>query len=95
MGAEPDDCEINPLRVFVTKNWILIDRAKDADGSNTLFNWYVPHAVLELKNNHIVNMDKWSGNNTNIRAIADFNLNNKICRNRAACGLAKDQLPVP
>jgi hypothetical protein len=92
LGAEPDNCEINPLRVFVTKNWILIDRD---DGSNTLFNWFVPHAVLELRDNYIVNMDKWSGSNTNKSAITNFNLNNKICRNRAACGLAKDQLPVP
>ena len=95
LGAEPDNCEINPSRVFATKNWVLIDRAVNAGGSNVLFNLYAPDAVLELKNNHIVNMDKWSGSNTNKRAIADFNLNNKICRNRAACGLTKDQLPVP
>jgi len=95
LGAEPDNCEIKPLRVFITENWILIDRAKNADGSNTLFNWYAPHAVLELRDNYIVNMDKWSGKNTNKSAITDFNLNNKICRNRAACGLAKDQIPVP
>ena len=91
LGAEPDNCEISPLRVFITKNWILSDR----DGNNTLFNWYTPHAVLELKDNYIVNMNQWSENNTNKSAIANFNLNNKICRNRAACGLAKDQLPVP
>jgi hypothetical protein len=95
LGTEPDNCEINPLRVFVTKNWILIDRAKNVDGNNTLFNWRVPHAVLELRDNYIVNMDKWSGNNTNKSTITNFNLNNKICRNRAACGLAKDQLPAP
>lgn len=95
LGAEPDNCEINPLRVFVTKNWILIDLAMNADGGNILFKWYVPYAVLELKDNYIVNMDKWSGNNTNKDEITDFNLNNKTCRNRAACGLAKDQLPIP
>ena len=95
LGTEPDNCEINPLRVFATKNWFLIDRAQSADGSNVLFNLFVPHAVLELKNNHIVNMDKWSGNNTNKRVIADFNRNNKICQNRAACDLTKDQLPIP
>lgn len=95
LGAESDNCEINPLRVFVTKNWILIDRAMNADGGNILFKWYVPYAVLELKDNYIVNMDKWSGNNTNKGEITDFNLNNKTCRNRAACGLAKDQLPIP
>lgn len=91
LGAEPDNCEISPLRVFITKNWILIDR----DGNNTLFNLYTPYAVLELKDNYIVNMNKWSENYTNKSAIADFNLNNKICRNHAACGLVKDQLPVP
>jgi hypothetical protein len=95
LGAESDNCEINPLRVFVTKNWILIDRAMNADGGNILFKWYAPYEVLELKDNYIVNMDKWSGNNTNKGEITDFNLNNKTCRNRAACGLAKDQLPIP
>jgi len=95
LGAEPESCEIYPQRVFITKNWIVIDRAKDADGSNTLFNWYAPITVLELKNNHIVNLDKWSSSNVNKGAIVDHNLHNKICQDRTACGLTQDQLPVP
>ena len=27
--------------------------------------------------------------------VADHSLYNKVCRDRAACGLAQDQLPVP
>ncbi|TFH09989.1 MAG: hypothetical protein E4H07_05795 [Nitrosomonadales bacterium] len=95
LGAESENCRINPSKVFITESWIVVDRAKDAGGNNTLFNLFTPETVIELKNNHIVNLDKWSSTKTNKRAIADFNLHNKICRDRAACGLAQDQLPVP
>ena len=58
LGAEPENCEIYPSRIFITKNWIVNDRAKDADGYNTLFRWFAPLTMLELKDNHIVNLDK-------------------------------------
>jgi hypothetical protein len=53
--------------------------------------------MLELKDNHIVNLDKWSSSNTKKGEIeiADHSLYNKVCQDRAACGLAQDQLPVP
>lgn len=95
MGAEPDDCIMTPLRVFITKSWIINDRIKNLGESNILFNWFMPHTALELRNNYIVNMDKWSEGETNESANADFNFNNKICQNRAICGLTKDQLPTP
>jgi hypothetical protein len=93
LGTEPKNCEIHPSRAFITKSWIVIDRAKGA----ILFRWRAPLAMLELKDNHIVNLDKWSSSNAEKGdiEIADHSLHNKICRNRAACGLAQDQLPVP
>ncbi len=93
LGTEPTSCEIHPSRAFITKSWIVIDRAKGA----ILFRWRAPLAMLELKDNHIVNMNKWSSSNAEKGdiEIADHSLHNKICRNRAACGLAQDQLPVP
>jgi hypothetical protein len=96
-GAEPKNCEIYPSRAFITKNWIIIDRAKDADGNNILFRWFAPPTMLVLKDNHIVNLDKWSRSNAKKGEIeiADHSLYNKVCRDRAACGLAQDQLPVP
>ncbi|MEE8208922.1 MAG: hypothetical protein V3T88_08245, partial [Nitrosomonadaceae bacterium] len=96
-GAEPKNCEIYPSRAFITKNWIVIDRAKDADENNILFRWFTPLTMLVLKDNHIVNLDKWSSSNAKKGEIeiADHSLYNKVCRDRAACGLAQDQLPVP
>jgi hypothetical protein len=53
--------------------------------------------MLVLKDNHIGNLDKWSSSNAKKGEIeiADHSLYNKVCRDRAACGLAQDQLPVP
>jgi hypothetical protein len=96
LGAESENCEIYPSRAFITKNWIINDRAKGADG-NILFHWFTPLTMLELKDNHIVNLDKWSSSNAKSGEIeiADHSLYNKVCQDRAACGLAQDQLPVP
>ena len=48
LGAESENCEIYPSRVFISKNWIVNDRAKGADGS-ILFHWFTPltHARAE------------------------------------------------
>ncbi|TDI76323.1 MAG: hypothetical protein E2O82_00295 [Betaproteobacteria bacterium] len=96
LGAESENCEIYPSRAFITKNWIINDRAKGADG-NILFHWFTPLTMLELKDNHIVNLDKWSSSNAKSGEIeiADHSLHNKLCQDRAACDLAQDQLPVP
>ena len=95
LGAEPDHCEINPSEILITKSWILIDRTKGFGGNNVLFRWFMPKTVVELKDNHIVNLGKWHDRNVKKNLNVDFRLHNKICRNRAACGLSKDQLPVP
>jgi hypothetical protein len=95
LGAEPDHCEINPSEILITKSWILIDRTKGFGGNNVLFRWFMPKTVVELKDNHIVNLGKWHDRNVKKNLNVDFSLHNKICRNRAACGLSKDQLPVP
>ena len=95
LGAEPDHCEINPSEILITKSWILIDRTKGSGGNNVLFRWFMPQTEVELKDNHIVNLGKWHDRNVKKNLNVDFSLHNKICRNRAACGLSKDQLPVP
>jgi len=53
--------------------------------------------ALELKDNYIVNLGKWSSSNAEKGdiEIADHSQHNKICRDRAACGLEQDQLPTP
>ena len=66
-------------------------------GRNMLFRWRAPLAALELRDNHIVNLGKWSSSNAarGDIEIADHSRHNKICRNRAACGLEPDQVPTP
>ncbi len=96
LGTEPRRCAIQPSRVSITKSWIVIDRATST-GRNILFRWRAPLAALELRDNHIVNLGKWSSRNAarGDVEIADHSRHNKICRTRAACGLEQDQVPVP
>jgi hypothetical protein len=90
LGTEPDDCKIYPSRIRLNKNWIVVDRI----GNNTLFSWHSPLSILILKNNHIVNLDKWSSSNTKMGAAINHRLHNKFCRDRADCGLKPNQLPL-
>ncbi len=96
LGTEPQNCTIRPSRVSITKSWIVIDRAKGTD-RNILFRWRAPLAALELKDNHIVNLSKWSSSNAKKGdiEIGDYSPHNKMCRDRAACGLEQGQLPAP
>ena len=96
LGTEPRHCPAQPARVSITKSWIVIDRAKVV-GRNILFRWRSPFAALEMRDNHIVNLGKWSSSNAQRGdvVIADHGRHNKICRNRAACGLERDQVPAP
>ena len=90
LGTEPKNCKIYPSQIRFNKNWILVDRI----GNNTLFNWYSPLTTLILKNNHIVNLNKWSSSNNKLGAAIDHRLNNKFCRDRTDCGLKPNQLPL-
>ncbi len=86
----------HPSRVSITKSWIVIDRATGT-GRGILFRWRAPLIALELEDNHIVNLGRWSSRNAarGDIEIADHSRHNKMCRDRAACGLEQDQVPVP
>ena len=96
LGTEPGHCAIHPSRVAITKSWIVIDRATLV-GRNILFRWHAPMSGLELRDNHIVNLGRWSSSNAarGDIEIADHGRHNRMCRDRAACGLAQEQVPVP
>ncbi len=96
LGTEPKHCAVHPARVSITKSWIVIDRAMRT-GRNILFRWRAPLSALELEDNHIVNHGRWSSRNAarGDIEIADHSRRNKICRDRAACGLGRDQVPIP
>ena len=96
LGTEPRHCPIHPARVSIAKSWIVIDRAKVAS-PNILFRWRALRGALKIQDNHIVNLGKWSSSNGRDGdiEIADHSRNNKMCRNRTACGLARDQVPDP
>ncbi len=96
LGTEPGHCAIQPARVAITKSWIVIDRAP-LSGRNILFRWRAPMSGLELRDNHIVNLGRWSSSNAarGDVEIGDHSRHNTMCRDRAACGLEQGQLPAP
>ncbi len=96
LGTEPKNCTIRPSLVSITKSWIVIDRARGTD-RNILFRWRAPLAALELRDNRIVNLGKWSSSNSRRGdvEIADHGRRNEMCRDRAACGLGQHQVPSP
>lgn len=102
VGTEPRSCgKIRPAQVAITDSWLIIDRDRSADerarnyGPNFLFRWRAPLESLEVKRNHIVNLDEWSTTEVDrgdVR-IPDLSEFNQICRKRADCGLSPGVLP--
>lgn len=96
LGTEPNSCPAVPSEATIADSWIVIDRAPGTD-RNILFRWRAPMAGITMTNNHIVNLGRWSSNarESGDVEIADLSPMNTVCRDRGACGLGPDQVPIP